>query len=421
MREPTAAREDLERRWRSRLTREDAFARLVTAADARIEPYHRWLPFRQGFSPGLVRRFLNDVVSPDARDPDAPVLDPFSGTGTTVVECARAGVTAAGREASPALAFLTKTKFQHPFPAWTAPLLSNDWREIAVHLDREHHRAALILAVARQYTSAGRPNPTAPPLAQLLPDVIAMMRDDFRRPLGLVNSVTLGDARRADEIELESVRAILTSPPYLSRHDYVDITAPLEEVHRFWYTESHTVDSSAVKSDSTAMNAGHEPATATQLRASTKRISATRRKLSSDALPASSPSDGAHEVDRGSVNEGAFDFEPDAVQEVRAVLHSTGERKLATIAGSYFEDLRSVLRQCHRVLRRGSVSWFVIGGARLKGSYVPSDLIFAEQAEQLGFAVESILVARDLIHARRKFGRIGHIAPRESVVVIVKE
>jgi len=396
MREPTGAREELERRWRSRLSREDSLARLVTADDARIEPYHRWLPFRQGFSPGLVRRFLAEVAAANPRGQDAPVLDPFSGAGTTVVECARAGVIAAGIEASPALTFLTNAKFEHPFPAWTSPATLSDWRDVASDLTHPLHRAALMLAVARQHSTAGRPNPAAPPLEETLANVIAMMRDDFRRPLGFCNAVTLGDARQADGIEDDSVRAILTSPPYLSRYDYAQITAPIEEVHRFWYSEPAAVEAPSI------------PGASAQRPASTKGSCSTRRGFGSEAPGATSS------------NDDAGDFELDAVGEVRGVLHSTGERKLCAIVGSYFSDLRAVLRQCHRALRPSAPAWFVIGGARLKGSYVPSDLIFAELAEQEGFAVESLLVARDLIHARRKFGASGHVAPRESVVALIK-
>jgi len=50
--------------------------------------------------------------------------------------------------------------------------------------------------------------------------------------------------------------------------------------------------------------------------------------------------------------------------------------------------------------------------------YVPSDLIVAEIAERIGFQVEAIRVARDLVGAARKFGRLGHIAPRESLLVM---
>jgi hypothetical protein len=71
-------------------------------------------------------------------------------------------------------------------------------------------------------------------------------------------------------------------------------------------------------------------------------------------------------------------------------------------------------------MRPGGVAWFVIGGARLKDVYVPADLIVAELAESFGFGIRSIRTARDLTPSRRKFGRVGHVAPRESVVVLAR-
>ena len=60
----------------------------------------------------------------------------------------------------------------------------------------------------------------------------------------------------------------------------------------------------------------------------------------------------------------------------------------------------------------------VVGGARIKDVYVPSDLMVAEIAEGCGFRVEAIRVARDLVGAARKFGRLGHVAPRESLLIM---
>jgi len=97
--EPTEAREALERRWRDRLTFEPCLATLVTAEGGRREPFHRWIPYKQGFSPELVRQFLQEKPRTQKEWASHPILDPFSGSGTCVVECARHGVCASGVEA----------------------------------------------------------------------------------------------------------------------------------------------------------------------------------------------------------------------------------------------------------------------------------------------------------------------------------
>ncbi len=69
-------------------------------------PAHDWYRFVLSFPPHLVREYLDRfAVGPRHR-----VLDPFCGTGTTLVECKKAGVPALGIEAHPMVAFASRVK-----------------------------------------------------------------------------------------------------------------------------------------------------------------------------------------------------------------------------------------------------------------------------------------------------------------------
>lgn len=375
LREPTAAREVLERRWFPRLEEDARLGAMVTAETAQHEPLHRWLRFRQGYSPALVRLMLSENRDIAAGAGRRPILDPFSGSGTCAIECARRGVSAVGVEAVASLAFLTNVRMERELPPLPDLPDAAEWQALAPRLERSLHRAALMLAVARQHTTAGRLNPSAEPLRKVLADTMAMMADDLRSPARVANVVHQGDARKLDVIEDESVGAVLTSPPYLSRHDYARITSPYESVYRFWY-----------ESEVGALSR------AEQLRASPR-----ARRLDSTDEP-----------------------ERRDVAEIGEAFAHAGEPKLAGVAAGYFEDLRRVLEEMFRVLTDGGRAWVVIGGARLKDVYVPSDLIAAEIAEECGFDVEALRVAREVVGSRRKFGRIGKVAPRETVIALRK-
>ncbi len=67
---------------------------------------HRWYRFVLSFPPHLVREYLTkfEVSSTDT------VLDPFCGTGTTLVECKKLGIGSVGIEAAPMAAFASATK-----------------------------------------------------------------------------------------------------------------------------------------------------------------------------------------------------------------------------------------------------------------------------------------------------------------------
>jgi hypothetical protein len=73
---------------------------------AEDQSVHDWYRFVLSFPPHLVRDYLGrfEVTS------DAVVLDPFCGTGTTLVECKKLGIPSVGIEANPMPCFATRVK-----------------------------------------------------------------------------------------------------------------------------------------------------------------------------------------------------------------------------------------------------------------------------------------------------------------------
>lgn len=67
---------------------------------------HEWYRFVLSFPPHLVR----DCVTKFQLDENSCVLDPFCGTGTTVVECKRLGIPSVGTERNPMAWFASNTK-----------------------------------------------------------------------------------------------------------------------------------------------------------------------------------------------------------------------------------------------------------------------------------------------------------------------
>lgn len=75
-------------------------------------PVHRWYRFVLSFPAHLVRRYLDEFGA----GPGTVALDPFCGTGTTLVECRKRGVSAIGLEAMPMARFASRVKTD-----WTPP------------------------------------------------------------------------------------------------------------------------------------------------------------------------------------------------------------------------------------------------------------------------------------------------------------
>lgn len=69
-------------------------------------PVHAWYRFPLSFPPHLVRQYMDrfDLT------PQSHVLDPFCGTGTTLVECKKRGIPSTGIEANAVVHFAACTK-----------------------------------------------------------------------------------------------------------------------------------------------------------------------------------------------------------------------------------------------------------------------------------------------------------------------
>ena len=67
---------------------------------------HDWYRFVLSFPPHLVRHYLERLNV----GPSDTVLDPFCGTGTTLVECKKLGIASVGIESNPMAAFASAVK-----------------------------------------------------------------------------------------------------------------------------------------------------------------------------------------------------------------------------------------------------------------------------------------------------------------------
>lgn len=83
----------------------------TNSADNSELPRHRWYPIKEGFSAKLVSDAIAEAQ--ESHGVNVTAIEPFSGSGTSPVECARHGIRCTAYEVNPFLAFVGQTKLEH--------------------------------------------------------------------------------------------------------------------------------------------------------------------------------------------------------------------------------------------------------------------------------------------------------------------
>ena len=398
----------------------------ITFRSNEHRPVHRWWPFVQGYS----AEFVHEVIERAGLAPGATVLDPFAGSGTTLVEARRLGACARGTEllAPAVLAARVKTHFElDPEALGSAaeqvlrsaarrapgplPFLRETRRQFAPGALAELTRLrdalpaegtpvadAVRLAFGRILIPASRlhrspclgyarpaPRPGPSPfdrfrsaVAQMQDDLKAIQRD--RSAWGPPARVDQRDAR-AGAGPAGTVDLAVTSPPYVNGMDYV-------------------------------MNYKLDLAWLGYARSYRDLAELRRAEVACDNLPR----------DATAPYVAANTFPDPWLEEILPRIRANVERKGSyrrsdahAVVHRYFADLARVIRGVGRALRPGGRFVLVVGDSLLAGEYVPGDLILARLGERLGLSIVSVEVAR-----ARRSGQRRSFELRESIVTLAR-
>ena len=414
----------LERKFRDIIHEELRLRSLVSYIGNKNVPFLRIYRYKEAFSFDLVREFLKRFNA----TPDDYVFDPFSGMGTTLFTSLLHGIESIGIDRLPIAYFVSKT-----LPKFLL-LKENETRTVWEELKKRIYLydpadVAMDVAIMRkafdedtllllrkmksaiddlpgmyrdiflllffsileecsftskdgQFLRIKKDKKVENPI-NAMNRKVAMVEEDIRRIRlfypnfkitdDLLPDVYLGDTRDLSGIPFKRKPTILiTSPPYANRYDYTR-SYSLELCFHFVknFEELKSLRFSILRSH-------------------------IESKVEKNEIP-------PHP----------------AVEEVVKILSQKklNNPKIPQMITAYFVDMDKVIREWYRVLSPGAKVAMVVDNVRFEGEMIPVDLILSDMAENIGFTVKEVIVARYKGNSAQQMKKYGKVPVRESILV----
>jgi hypothetical protein len=404
----------------------------AVGARQRTEPLYCVVPYKEAFSPAVVRAVLDHHEITSGR-----LLDPFAGAGTSLLVAAERGLSAVGVDVIPFSAFASRTLLH---------ISDTDWDAIDDHLDRilAHpisHRgsfpdfpvrtwaftpAALAELTDLNQAIAQVPAPegrdvlrlallcAVEAVSQAIKDGTSLrrraqgrrngrhgtqrsrldVRDEFLGRLDLLrkggetahspkpgSTVLTGDARDLATVlkDRKPFDVAVFSPPYPNRYDYV---ANYQLELGFGFVDS------------------------------AKELRLLRRQQLRSHLEA--PACASRTVEHPALDEFLASFDVSA--------HTVGQRnRVYRMVTGYFEDMSLVFAELSSMIAIGGKIAVIVGTQVFGGEPLPTDLLLADIAAEHEFEVDAVWVARAKgMSVQQRLSGAKPVASRESIVLLSK-
>ncbi len=403
------------------ITSQPEYGNLVNFSGNMNLPIHSWFNLKEGYSSKLVSDLMSELKIKEGK-----VFDPFSGCGTTLLTAKEKGINFLGFEVNPFLYTLTKTKIAtydsssiHKIYKYKSIIKNRAskvqkvqrvglsiadkvfgsqldsilrYRQVILGIRDEKIRNFYLIAFLSVLERCGfakkdgnglRYPPRKKPeqFITAFPNKVEQMLDDIvgDQVVDSNNKVVFGDCRNIDSDFLEehknSAALSVFSPPYLNCFDYTEIYKV-----ELWF-------GGFVNAYSDLKNI---------------RNSSLTSHLNKEIVP-----------EKGM----------QMIQKyITAIRHQDiWSPKIPDMVDSYFSDMQKVLRNVHKVLKKGGHCVIIVGNSAYGRVVIPTDEILAVIGESMGFKCIKLDVARKLNTSPQQQKKITNSEKlRESLVYLQK-
>lgn len=406
------------------------YTSLLNYSDDLNKPFQRWYRYKEGFSIELVEQLIREY----SKHKCGVILDPFSGSGSTLLAANYMGYSGVGFEVNPFSYFLSKCKLER-YAKESIELFKNSYERILQNAlekretyvlpklsisdkvfddDIEKYFMTVGLLIESKdiqdekvrdllklgwlacleplcnYRKAGnglKIKKYVKPRIVTVDDARVILLEEYQNMyIDLLKSKTKGEAvlynesclNMKDKVQDGSVEGIIFSPPYANCFDYTEIYK-LE----LWF--------------------GKFVSEYTEL-----------KRLRNNSLHSHLNGDLNIDVDSKSV------FLTELLGELQK--KDLWDKKIPKMLLLYYDDMFKVIKESYRVLDDKGFCCIVVGNSAYGGIVFPADLILAEYAESIGFTVDKIEVDRYIITSSQQYEMTKETGKylRESVVCLVK-
>ncbi|WP_313120319.1 DNA methyltransferase [Proteiniclasticum ruminis] len=408
------------------------YSSIMNYSDDLDKPLQRWYRYKEGYSLELV----NQLIKEYNRNPNGTILDPFLGSGTTLIAANKMGLSGVGFEVNPFSYFLSKNKlrnydievikeYKEKFEAiieisiqnkskYPLPKLSiaeevfdNDIEDYFmtirnnIELYKYKHSITKELLLlgwlstieeVSNYRKAGnglKRRKYVKPKKMSVQECYEKIRDtynkiyydisstNFDKEIKIYNDTSL---MMDKYIKKESISGVIFSPPYANCFDYTEIYK-LE----LWFGE-FVREYSDLKS---------------------LRSMSLRSHLN-----------GKFEMMSDIKTSGTLEL---LLSELET--KKLWDKRIPSMLRLYFNDMFVILEKVLSILQKDGFCSIVVGNSAYGGIIFPTDLIIAEYAESIGFLVDKIEVDRYIITSSQQYEttKVNKKYLRESVICLVKK
>ena len=406
------------------------YTSLLNYSDDLNKPFQRWYRYKEGFSIELVEELINHYST----NKKGLILDPFSGSGSTLLAANKLGYESAGFEVNPFSFFLSVCKLDH-YDKKTIEEFKETYEKIlrdAEQKDQDYNLPEL--SISKKVFN--------PDIEDYYMSIGAMIEANFIRSEQVSNLLKLGwlacleplcNYRKAGnglkykkyvkprEITIEDARIMLLEE---FQNIYIDLLKKEEKANAKVFNESCLKMSEYFNKESVEGIIFSPPYANCFDYTEIYKLELWFGKFVKNYGE-------MKQLRRKSLHShlnGDFSVEVESKSEmldnllIELETKDLWDKRIPKMLKLYYDDMFRVLDKSYEVLNKKGFCCIVVGNSAYGGIVFPADLILAEYAKRIGFKVDKIEVDRYIITSSQQYEITRETGKflRESVVCLVK-